>query len=166
MDWEQIIERHGSRVLIFARQWVPSRADAEDAVQDGITRVFRSGSGTEKNIVPVLYRSVKWAALDQNRKRERRLVREEASRGDADTAWFESGLERDERREDVEAALRGLSPEQREVVVMKIWGELTFRQIAVALSIAPGTAASRYRYGVDALRKALTPEGELCHGSV
>jgi RNA polymerase sigma-70 factor (ECF subfamily) len=71
-------------------------------------------------------------------------------------------LEADDRREAVEAAMRRLPEEQREVLVLKIWAELTFEQIAGELEISPNTAASRYRYALAALRKELTAAD--CHG--
>ena len=43
----------------------------------------------------------------------------------------------------------------REVVTLKTWGGLTFAEIAEALEIPANTAASRYRYGLEELRKAL-----------
>ena len=46
---------------------------------------------------------------------------------------------------------------QREVLALKIWGDLTFAQIAAQLDIPPDTAASRYRYALTALRKELIP---------
>jgi len=42
------------------------------------------------------------------------------------------------------------------VVTLKIWGELTFAEIAEALEIPANTAASRYRYGLAELRKLAT----------
>ena len=41
----------------------------------------------------------------------------------------------------------------REVMALKIWGELTFAQVAEALDIPMNTAASRYRYGQEFLKK-------------
>jgi DNA-directed RNA polymerase specialized sigma24 family protein len=55
----------------------------------------------------------------------------------------------------VEAELRRIPPEYAEVVLLKIWGELTFEQIANTLDINPSTAASRYRYGLRDLRDVL-----------
>jgi RNA polymerase sigma-70 factor (ECF subfamily) len=49
-------------------------------------------------------------------------------------------------------ALLALSEEQREVVVMHIWGELTFAQIAEILDASANTVASRYRYALASLR--------------
>ena len=56
----------------------------------------------------------------------------------------------------VRRALARLSDEQREVVVLKVWGGLTFEEIGEQLSISPNTAASRWRYAMEALRKLIT----------
>ena len=68
----------------------------------------------------------------------------------------------DDRRLAIEAALRRLPAEQREVLTLKIWGECTFEEIARQLEIPPNTAASRYRYALAALRRELTAAD--CHG--
>ncbi len=52
----------------------------------------------------------------------------------------------------VREALNELPTEQREVVVLKIWHDLTFEEIGQALQISPNTAASRYRYAMEKLR--------------
>ena len=71
---------------------------------------------------------------------------------------FAGPLEQAERRNAISAALGELPDEQREVVVMKIWGRLSFPQIAEALEISPNTAASRYRYALAKLREQLAGE--------
>ena len=65
---------------------------------------------------------------------------------------FDDGSQRE-----LAAAVDRLPIEQREVLVMKIWNELTFAEIASALDISQNTAASRYRYGLTALKKNLSP---------
>ena len=59
----------------------------------------------------------------------------------------------DESQQALVAAIDRLPHEQREVLVMKIWSELTFAEIATALGISHNTAASRYRYALNALKK-------------
>jgi RNA polymerase sigma-70 factor (ECF subfamily) len=49
--------------------------------------------------------------------------------------------------------MRNLPEIYQEVVTLKIWGGLTFAAIAEALEIPANTAASRYRYGIEHLRK-------------
>ena len=56
---------------------------------------------------------------------------------------------------DLESALKSLPPEQREIITLKVDGGLTFAQIAEVLNLSPNTAASRYRYALEKLRKAL-----------
>ena len=55
-------------------------------------------------------------------------------------------------------ALRALPAAQREVLVMKVWGGLTFPQVAEALGIPADTAASRFRYSRGKLRELLAEE--------
>ena len=160
MDWEQILDEHGSALLLYARQWTGSWADAEDILQNGFLRVFKNRGPNTEAALPMLYQAVKWAAIDHARSRQRRRTREEkhAEEQGRDVALFESGLEDRERAGQFEQALRTLPDEQREVLVMKVWGELKFREIADALQIPQGTAASRYRYALEALREKLDPE--------
>ncbi len=55
----------------------------------------------------------------------------------------------------IEAAVQRLPGPQRDVVTLKIWGELTFEEISAALEISRNTAASRYRYALENLRMQL-----------
>ena len=71
---------------------------------------------------------------------------------------FVTSAEHNERQAAIEDALRDLPTEQAEVLALKIWGELTFPQIAEALDIPPNTAASRYRYAISKLRETLAEE--------
>ena len=64
----------------------------------------------------------------------------------------------DDSQRQLVAALDHLPRDQREVLVMKIWNELTFAEIAEALGISQNTAASRYRYGLAALKKTYQPQ--------
>jgi RNA polymerase sigma-70 factor (ECF subfamily) len=66
----------------------------------------------------------------------------------------------DETEDDVavRAAVLDLPAEQREVVALHIWGGLTFAEIGRVIGISQNTAASRYRYALEKLRKALGDE--------
>jgi RNA polymerase sigma-70 factor (ECF subfamily) len=67
-------------------------------------------------------------------------------------------LDREELLQAVWRELRALPTEQSEVVVLKIWEEMTFQQIAEVLEIPPPTAASRYRYAMTKLASKLSVE--------
>ena len=51
-----------------------------------------------------------------------------------------------------------LPEDQRQVVVLHVWGEFTFSQTAEVLGISSNTAASRYRYALANLRELMLPK--------
>ena len=105
--------------------------------------------------IPFLYQCVRSAALNWRRERGRREKHERAVNPQPLFATDEDRLAQAAADEAIEKALRGLSDQQREVVVMRIWGELTFPQIGEVLSISPSTADTRYRAGLKQLHLAL-----------
>src|SRR4051794_12284580 len=156
-DWAAWLDRHGPALVLLARQRVASRADAEDVVQEAFVRFWRSRQRAA-DPVAFLYTCVRRYALDWQRNRGRRSLREHAAARPEAEALFAGRAEQDERREALEGALSALPEAQREVLVMKVWGGLSFPQIALALGISANTAASRYRYALDKLRVRLTEE--------
>lgn len=162
--WQQWIEAHGPRLLLCARQWTRSLADAEDVLQEAFVRYWRHQRHLPGNPQALLVTSIRRAALDLARREDRRAAREERADGGLENregVFQKLPGEGDERRQEIEAAMSRLPAEQREVLVLKIWQELTFEQIGETLEIPANTAASRYRYALNALRKQLEP---LCHG--
>lgn len=156
--WKICYQQLAPKLLLFARQWVVS-ADAEDIVQTAFVRFWRKNPDAQPEHYPLLYAAVRSAALDLIRSEGRRAHRENEyhdSEYRTEFAFFDSTLEQREEVEAVESALRSLPSEQREVVALRIWGELTFAEIATALDASINTVASRYRYGLEALRKLLS----------
>jgi len=163
-NWKDWIEAHGPRLLLCARQWTRSQADAEDVVQEAFVRFWRHQRELPGDPLALLIVSIRRAALDLARRNDRRQAREQRADGgleEAFTLFARLPGEGDERRQEIETALQRLPDEQREVLLLKIWQELTFEQIGEVLDISPNTAASRYRYALTALRAQLEP---LCHG--
>ena len=156
-DWAGWLDHHGAALLLLARQWLASRADAEDVVQEAFIRFWRTRQGAT-DPAAYLYACVKHCALDWQRGRSRQRRREEAAARPEAATWFAGPLEQEERRAAIAAALGNLPENQREVLVMKIWGGLSFPQIALALGIPANTAASRYRYALARLREQLAEE--------
>ena len=70
-------------------------------------------------------------------------------------SYFEDRLETQERKEAIERSLQQLPEDQREVLKLRVWGELGFREIGEALGISINTAASRYRYALKKLGELL-----------
>lgn len=163
--WRSWFQLFGPKLLLCARQWTRSAADAEDVVQEAFVRFWRHQRHLPGDPMALLVTSVRRAAFDLGRREGRRSARETLVAEDPGTpaADFQPfPAEEDERRVAIAEALRRLPAEQREVLVLKIWGELTFEQIAAELGIPANTAASRHRYALAALRRELTAAD--CHG--
>lgn len=163
-SWKDWFRQHGPRLLLYARQTTRSLADAEDVLQEAFVRFWRNQRQLGGDPLGLVFASIRRAACDLARRDERRLRREESAGAPADDAsdgndaraYFETLDENDERRAAIENALRALPDEQREVLMLKIWGGRTFEQIGTQLGISPNTVASRHRYALEALRKRLT----------
>ncbi len=165
-EWEAWLKTNGPRLLLFAKQQTRTHEDAEDVMQDALVRLYEKlhgGSfyGGMDAWLPYLYTSIRRIAIDLSRRDDRRRRREDSASVEADEEqmdfhpWFDSDSAGDEVRRQLEAGLKTLPPKFAEVIVMKIWGERTFAEIGATLDISQNTAASRYRYGLEALRNHL-----------
>ena len=158
-NWPDWIQRHGAMALLYALQLTGTRADAEDAVHDGFIR-FWGRRHAAQNMPALFFASVRTAALDLRRGEARRRRRDRGRL--PEMPQLAGAGESGEMREQIERALGELPEAQREVVVMKIWGDLTFAQIAEVVVESPNTVATRYRYAMAKLEQMLSPEYE--HG--
>ena len=159
-DWQAWIQRHGPIALLYALQIAGTRADAEDAVNEGFVRFWKKRA-IARNVPALFFACVRSAALDARRSLGRRRNRERSAF--TATPLLAGPDQGHELREHIERALRQLPEAQREVVVLKIWGNLSFAQIAEILAESPDTLASRYRYAMRKLEILLSPECE--HGT-
>ena len=154
-NWRNCFCELAPGLLLFARQWVHSAADAEDIVQEAFVKFWRRNHKIDNRAL--LYSAVRSIALDFIRRNSRRARREASAFGETEFSEPQFEIE-DETQRALAEAIDGLPREQREVLVMKIWNELTFAEIAGALGISQNTAASRYRYALAALKKMLQPQ--------
>lgn len=154
-DWKVCFCELAPGLVLFARQFVRSASDAEDIVQDAFVRFWRKQHSIENRAL--LFATVRSIALDVLRRDSRRARREAVAFVDADHSVPPHFDAEDDNQRALARAVDVLPTEQREVLVMKIWNELTFSEIATVLGISQNTAASRYRYALAALKKSLVP---------
>src|SRR2546430_1519574 len=150
-DWKSCFSEFGPGLLLFARQWARSAADAEDIVQEAFLKFWRRNHKIDNRAL--LYTTVRTVALDRIRRDSRRARRERDAYAEVEPAVEPQFKTEDEPQRALALAIDRLPHSQREVLVMKIWNELTFAEISQALGISQNTAASCYRYALTALKK-------------
>ncbi len=153
-----------SRLVRFAVTITRNQHDAEDAVQAVLVRVVSESELLRRadEPWPYLLRMVRNEALCILRRRKRWSLLDGIS--DLFTKRVVDELEQEDTHRAVWLAMRSLPHEQSEVVVLKIWEQFTFAQIAEVLEIPAATAASRYRYAIEKLAgKLQAHEAEVSH---
>jgi len=150
-DWKVCFSELAPGLVLFARQFVRQVPDAEDIVQDAFVRFWRKEHSIENR--GLLYATVRSVALDLLRRDARRARREANASLEMEQTTAPHFDFDDNSQRELAGAVDRLPIEQREVLVMKIWNELTFAEIGQALGISQNTAASRYRYALTALKK-------------
>src|SRR5436190_2132226 len=116
-DWKSCFSEVAPGLLLFARQWVQSAADAEDIVQEAFVKFWRRNHKIDNR--PLLYAAVRSIALDVIRRDRRRARREATAVGDTD-GFIEAQFEfEDDTQRALAEAIDFLPCEQREVLVMK-----------------------------------------------
>jgi RNA polymerase sigma-70 factor, ECF subfamily len=151
-DLGRWFERESHALVLYARQWLDPAA-AEDAVQDVFVNLMLQ-SPPPAHVKAWLYRAVRNRALKRVRSEGRRSDRE--TRVAAETlGWFEPqpGDAFDARA--AEAALRRLPADEREIVTLRLWGDLTLEEIATVLACSVATVFRRYQAGIESIRKQL-----------
>ncbi len=162
-DWQTCFNELAPKLVLYARQLVDKVSDAEDVVQMAFVRWWQRNPGGDRAHVPLLYAAVRTISLDLRRSDTRRANRElksDVAILSEDAPHFDPALEDRETTALLEKAVRELPPEQREVVALRIWGGLTFAEIATSTGETINTAAGRYRYALNNLHRALAPYRE------
>ncbi len=159
-DLRQLYDDHARALFAFVLNLTRSDADARDVLQE----LFLKLTKQPQQLVEVremrgyLIRLAHRLAIDAHRRRSSHaaLVDRAATEPVALFA-VASDPDRDAFRAALAAALADIPEDQRAVVHLKLWEQMTFAEIAEALDIPANTAASRYRYGLDKLQTLLRP---------
>ena len=160
IDLGHIYDQHAQALFAFLLNLTRSEAETRDILQDLFARLAaRPGLLDQaRNTRSYLIRLAHNLAIDGHRRRSRETAAHERT-GRELYSVFSISPDPDEAafRGRLAEALGELPPEQRAVVHLKLWEEMTFAQISDALDIPLNTAASRYRYGIDKLQTQLRP---------
>ena len=152
---EQVYGGHRQGLFTLALSITRCAARAEDAVQEAFVRMCRNASQDRKgDLVAYAYTAVRNAAIDQRRRVKAQQPKlESIFNGRHDAA--ERGAVEAERERMIAAAIEELPGEQREAVVLRVYAQLTFAQIAEVVDAPLQTVATRYRRALERLRERL-----------
>lgn len=142
------------RLVRTAHSILRDREEAEDVVQQTLLAVWeRSQRAQVRNPGGYLARAVYWNAL---KRRARRRVDASLDALPDPPDGFTSPFPADRIDAfELELAIEQLPPAQQTVIRLRFYLGLTFREIGANLSISTNTAASRTRYALANLRKAI-----------
>ncbi|MDB6134433.1 MAG: sigW 4 [Verrucomicrobiales bacterium] len=145
-----------------------NEADTRDLLQDLFVKLARRTSQeTVRDEQAWLFRAARNLTIDlaRRRMRGRRMLEDFAGSPNGEPDWLTPGAKTDEFPAELQqraaSLLMALPEEQRAVVHLKLWEDLTFARIAEVLGIPANTAASRYRYAMQKMRQALKPAEPL-----
>lgn len=158
MDWlADLYDAHAGALYGFVLNLTRSTAESEDILHDLFLKLARD----EKRLRPLaaqksyLFAMAHRAVIDAVRRRQTREQRQETAAAEKPVALFQADPDQHLFASETAQALAELPLDQRAVIHLKLWEDLTFAEIADALDIPPNTAASRYRYGIDKMRGRL-----------
>ncbi|HEX4795067.1 MAG TPA: sigma-70 family RNA polymerase sigma factor [Humisphaera sp.] len=146
-----LFDRHAAQLVLYARQWL-DRALAEDAVQEIYVRLAQQRT-PPANPKAWLYRATRNQAISLSRSSRRRQRHEEFAA--TDEPWFEPDAPGWIDGAAARAAMESLPDSQREVIVLRIWGQMTLKEIATVTGSSTSTVFDQYRAGLTALRTAM-----------
>ena len=152
----RLYEAHARGLVAYACSFVTSFATAEDILHQVFERLLRGDLAISGAPVAYLYRAVRNVALNK--------IRDRASEVGFDEGWLDSPAGMEQTSLELQSALRELPEQQREVILLHVWGEMSFEEVANALEIPQNTAASRYRYGLSKLREQFQVTERSRHG--
>jgi RNA polymerase sigma factor (sigma-70 family) len=154
---QQLFNELSAALVLYARQWCTL---PDDAVQEAFIDLAKSTSDpdcprswlftTTRRKAQNIARSERRRQTHQNAAAQWMPVHEEPK------TWFPSTGSTPLVAEDVVRGLRSLESDQRELLVARIWGELSFEQLAELLACSVSSAHRRYYAALENLKAAMT----------
>lgn len=171
--FDVLLNRYKTKVFTTIYLIVKDRDVAEDLFQDvmiKVVRMIRAGKYNEEGkFLPWVVRIARNLAIDHFRKVQRNPLQRESEDYDVfntiqgTTPSTEDQIIREENARYIRKLIQQLPDKQREVLVMRSYAEMSFKEIAQLTDVSINTALGRMRYALLNLRKlaqiAEKPEG-------
>jgi RNA polymerase sigma-70 factor (ECF subfamily) len=162
--FHELVDRHAKRLFRIAQALSSSRADAEDVLQETLIGAFKSiqrfdGRSSVKTWLTSIV--MRQAAKGWHRSRHSRdtvsISSEHQQQDGEDSAMaVRSDAEDVDRRMDLAAVLQHLTPQHRQIIVLREIEQLTYEEIAQTLGVPRGTVESRIHRARLELRQRLS----------
>lgn len=151
-----LIDAHFAALVLFAQQW--NAGEAEDLVQEAFVQLLKVShkKGCPENVAAWLFQVVRNGAISRFRRNSRREKREK-EHGETRIHWSEPTQNTDLESKELLDLLEHLPMEHREVVIMRIWGSLSFDEIAKAVGVSRTTVFRKYSESLQELKRRLEP---------
>jgi len=161
-DWlEEIYRDHAPALFRFLIRLPGNETETHDLLQEIFSRLAKSPRLLDGVTAPRswLFRLAHRLAIDRHRRDETRQCYDDRAYREGESFSIPEPLPDDGAwlRKVLATSLDAVPAEQKAVVILKVWEEMTFAEIAGVLEISANTAASRYRYALDKLRDELRP---------
>jgi RNA polymerase sigma-70 factor (ECF subfamily) len=150
-----IYVEHRQGLFTLALSIVRDPERAQDAVHDAFARLCRTAHRPTGDLTAYVFAAVRNAAIDICRRSPPGTVSIFETEGDSPEPSPAAQVAEHERDQLVRRELEKLPDAQKQVIMMKIYGELTFEQIAQSLGEPLQTVASRYRRALARLRETM-----------
>ena len=147
---QELVQSHGAALVLYARQWCSC---PDDALQEALIDLALQQLAP-RDPVGWLFKAVRFKAINLSRAQRRRNQYENAAAQQRDN-WFERDPIDAVQSSELEAMLTELEPTNREIVVARIWGGMSFEQIAELVDSSISTVHRRYQQTLKQLEMKL-----------
>ena len=155
--FDRIVAIHRLAVYRVARRILGSHEEADEAAQETFVRAYRSLSGFrgESRLRTWLIRIALNVSRTIGASRERTASLEEAADAIDAGESAEAAAGRQEAGAAVRRAVAGLPPRQREVVLLKVFSDLTYEEVAAVMGLTAGAVKAHFHQAVSNLRRRM-----------
>jgi len=167
-----MVEKYKRPLYSFILKMTEGREDTDEIFQETWFRALKNiHKFRHKNFLNWLFRIAHNLVIDRARRNKRNVSMQTASRGEDDGNTLEDrlaapGISPAEEvggmglGENIERAIETLSPKQKEVFLMRMYGNVSFKEIAKIQKCSINTCLARMQYALAKLRSMLKEEYE------
>jgi RNA polymerase sigma-70 factor (ECF subfamily) len=148
----ELLDRHANPLRLFAAQWSNS---PDDCVQEAFVQIAAQTVAPDKPIA-WLYQVVRRRALNDLRSSKRRIDREQnVARVDFSDANPADRMLLDEEQRQIQKTLDRLPAESREIIVLRIWSGLKWKEIGDLTGCSTSAAQRRFVAALELMKESL-----------